>query len=141
MDTPKLDKYWLCHQCLPATQIYKIGSLNGNSNTGAAIRHLKKDHKVAYNEEEEESCASSSPVSSGIISSLFNAASAKAACVAQGLMTRIQINDFRWFLLKWIIQMHIALVMIESKSFCKLIHVVASALDDFMVSLTTIIRN
>ena len=52
LDSPKLDKDWLCDQCLPATQIYKIGSLGGNNNTGAAIRRLKKDHKIAYNEEE-----------------------------------------------------------------------------------------
>jgi hypothetical protein len=52
LDSPKLDKYWLCHQCLPATQTCKIRSSNGNSNTSSVIRHLKKDHKVAYSEEE-----------------------------------------------------------------------------------------
>jgi hypothetical protein len=52
LDSPKLDKYWLCHQCLPTTQIYKIISSVSNSNTGTAISHLKKDHKIAYNEEE-----------------------------------------------------------------------------------------
>src|SRR3954468_1691484 len=26
LDSFNLDKYWLCHQCLPATQIYKIGN-------------------------------------------------------------------------------------------------------------------
>jgi hypothetical protein len=140
LDSPNLDKYWLCHQCLPATQIYKIGSSDGNSNTGAAIRHLKKDHKVDYGEKEEES-ASSSPTPSATISSLFRTASAKAAYVAQGLVTRIRIDDFRWFLLKWIVQMHVALVMIESESFRELVHVIAPALDEFMISSATTIRN
>jgi hypothetical protein len=34
LNSSNLDKYWLCHQCLPATQIYKIGSSEGNSSTG-----------------------------------------------------------------------------------------------------------
>ena len=88
LDSPKLDKYWLCHQCLPAIQIYKIGSSVGNSNTGAAICHLKKDHKIAYNEEEESSVSNSS-ISSGTISSLFRTASAKTANITQSLVTRI----------------------------------------------------
>ena len=50
LDSNNLDKYWLCHQCLPATQIYKVGSSDGNGNTAAAIRHLKKDHKIDYSE-------------------------------------------------------------------------------------------
>jgi hypothetical protein len=37
--------------------------------------------------------------------------------------------------------MHVALVMIESESFRELIHVIAPALDDFMVSSATTIRN
>lgn len=65
----------------------------------------------------------------------------KAAHVAQGLVTRTRIGDFRWFLLKWIVQMHLALVMIESESFGELIHVIAPALDDFIVFSATAIRN
>jgi hypothetical protein len=34
--------------------------------------------------------------------------------IAQSLVTKIRIDDFRWFLLKWIIQMHVALVRIEN---------------------------
>jgi hypothetical protein len=56
-------------------------------------------------------------------------------------VTKIRIDDFRWFLLKWIIQMHVALVMIESESFRELIYMIAPALDDFMVSSVTTIRN
>jgi hypothetical protein len=58
---------------------------------------------------------------SGTISSLFSTASVKAVHVAQGLVTRIRIDDLRWFLLKWFVQMHLALVMIESESFRELI--------------------
>jgi hypothetical protein len=98
LDNSNLDKYWLCHQCLPTTQIYKIRGLVSNNNTSTAIRYLKKDHKVVYNE--EESSTSSSPILSGTISSLFRTVNAKAADIAQGLITRIRIDDFRWFLLK-----------------------------------------
>jgi hypothetical protein len=137
LDSPNLHKYWLCHQCLPATQIYKIGSSHGNSNTGAAIRHLKKDHKVEYKEKEEENSVPVSPT----IPSLFNAAGARATYIAQGLVTRTRAEDFRWFLLKWIVQMHVALVMIESESFRELIHMIAPTLDNFLVSSATTIRN
>jgi len=37
LDSPNLDKHWLCHHCLPATQIYEITSPGGNSNTAAVI--------------------------------------------------------------------------------------------------------
>lgn len=50
--------------------------------------------------------------------------------MAQGMVTRIRIYDFRWFLLNWIIQMHVAVVMIKSKSSRELIHTIASAFDD-----------
>src|SRR5271168_1810053 len=59
----------------------------------------------------------------------------------QGLVTKIRIDDFRWFLLKWIIQMHVALITIESSSFREVIHTIAPALDDFMVSSAMTIRN
>jgi hypothetical protein len=37
--------------------------------------------------------------------------------------------------------MHIALITIESESFRELIHTIAPALNDFMVSSVTIVRN
>jgi hypothetical protein len=36
--------------------------------------------------------------------------------------------------------MHVALVMIESESFRELVHVIAPALDDFMISSANTIR-
>src|SRR5277367_4696530 len=59
----------------------------------------------------------------------------------QDLVTKIRIDDFRWLLLKWIIQMHVALIMIKSESFREFIHTIAPALDDFMLSSVTIVRN
>jgi hypothetical protein len=140
LDSNNLDKYWLCHQCLPTTQIYKINSPDGNSNTGAPIRHLKFVHKVNWKERGEDMDTSNSSTSS-TIPSLFAHAATKATHVFQGLVTKIQVDDFRWFLLKWIISMHIALVMIESESFRELIHAIAPALDQFMVSSATTTRN
>jgi hypothetical protein len=131
----------MCHQCLPATQIYKITSPDGNNNTSAPIRHPRKDHKVEYKEKEEENSAPVSPALSATIPSLFRAAGVRATHIAQGLVTRVRVDDFRWFLLKWIVQMHVALVMIESESFRELIHTIAPALDNFMVSSATTIRN
>jgi hypothetical protein len=60
---------------------------------------------------------------------------------SQGLVAKIRIDDFRWFLPKWIIQMHTALIMIESESFRELIHTIAPALNDFMVSSVMIVWN
>jgi len=141
LDSHNLDKYWLCHQCLPATQIYKITGPDGNSNTTAAIRHLRKDHKIEFKEKEEENSVLVSSTLSATIPSLFRAAGVRVTHIAQGLVTRIRIDDFRWFLLKWIVQMQVALVMIESESFRELIHTIAPALDDFLVSSATTIRN
>ena len=59
----------------------------------------------------------------------------------QGLVVKIRIDDFRWLLPKWIIQRHVALIMIESESFRELIHTIAPALNDFMVSSVRIVRN
>jgi hypothetical protein len=130
LDTANLDKYWFCNHCLPTTQIYKITTPDGNNNTAAPIRHLKKEHKIDYKEKEDDNSAESSPALSATVPSLFRTAGVKAVQVVQGLVTKIQIDDFRWFPIKWIVQMHILLVMIESESFRELIHVVAPALDD-----------
>ena len=110
-----------------------------NSNTTAAIRHLHTRHKISFKkpQEEDESLPTSVP---NIAQSLVNA-SAKVADKFGALVTRIDAEKFRWFLLKWIITMHIALVMIESESFREFIHTIAPALNAFMVSSSNIIRN
>jgi hypothetical protein len=33
LDTPNLDKYWLCNFCLSAKQLYKVSGGGGNNNT------------------------------------------------------------------------------------------------------------
>ena len=124
LDTTNLDKYWLCNHCLPITKIYKITTSDGNTNTTAPIRHLKRKHKVDYNEKEDDTNGRSSPTSA-TVPSLFTTARAKAAQVAQGSVIKIRIDDFRWFLVKWVVQMHVALVMIESESFRELVHTIA----------------
>jgi hypothetical protein len=98
LDSPNLNKHWLCHQCLPTTQIYKITSPDGNSNTAAPIRHLRKDHKIDFKEKEEENSVPGSPTLPVTIPSLFKAAGARATHIAQGLVTkiRVDISDGSW---------------------------------------------
>src|SRR3954453_6771007 len=47
MDSPNLDKYWLCGLCPSQTAIMKI-TKGTNSNTTAAMRHLKTIDKVSF---------------------------------------------------------------------------------------------
>jgi hypothetical protein len=47
MDSPEFDKYWLCSLCPSQTTVMKI-TKGINSNTSAAIRHLKITHKVSF---------------------------------------------------------------------------------------------
>jgi hypothetical protein len=145
MDSPNLDKYWLCGLCPLKSVIMKI-TKGTNSNTTAAMRHLKTIHKVSFkqelgqdNEEEPEDPATSSPDPS--VADMLLSAPARVAKRFGALVTRIDAENFRWFLLKWIITMHIALVIIESESFREFIHTIAPALDSFMVSSSTSIRN
>ena len=89
LDSLHLDKYWLCHQCLSTTQIYKIISSDDNSNTAATIRHLKKDHNIKYKKKEEENSISVLFTLFTTISSLFRTADVRATHIAQSLMTKI----------------------------------------------------
>src|SRR3954454_10800535 len=47
MDSPNFDKYWLCGLCPLQTVIMEI-TKDTNSNTTAAMRHLKTIHKVSF---------------------------------------------------------------------------------------------
>jgi hypothetical protein len=122
LDSNRLDKYWLCSLCIPARHLNKISSDNGNSNTGAAIRHLKQLYKVSFKEKDvdvEGEIEEDSPSSStSTIPFLFAGITTKAAsAVYQSIITKIKADDFRWFLMKWLVQMHVALVIIKSDSF------------------------
>jgi hypothetical protein len=105
IDTPKLDKHWLYSLCPLQTTMIKISSKN-NSNTSAAIRYLKSIHKVSFQKKEEEdkntenaaSLSTSSPTFS--IVRIFTSVSAKVIEGFKALMTRIDAENFRWFLLK-----------------------------------------
>jgi hypothetical protein len=72
---------------------------------------------------------------------MLASAPARVAKKFGALVTRIDADNFRWFLLKWIITMHIALVMIESESFREFVYVIAPALNTFMVASSNTIRN
>jgi hypothetical protein len=116
-----------------------------NSNTTAAIRHLKTIHKVNFTQEleQDDEEAEDLPISTAnpFVAEMLLSAPATAAKRFGALITRIDADNFRWFLLKWIITMHIALLMIESESFREFIHVIAPALDTFMISSSNTIRN
>jgi len=56
-------------------------------------------------------------------------------------VTRIDTEKFRWFLLKWIVIIYIALVMIKSESFREFIYIIILALNAFIVLSSNIIRN
>lgn len=75
------------------------------------------------------------------IAEILLSAPTKVAKRFGALVTRIDADNLRWFPLKWIITMHVALVMIESESFRELIHTIAPALDSFMVSSSNTIRD
>jgi hypothetical protein len=75
------------------------------------IRHLKQLHKVSFKEKDvEDENEDTSPSSSfTTIASLFAGVTAKAAsAVYQSVVTKIEADHFRWFLLQWLIQMHVA---------------------------------
>ena len=111
LGSSRLEKYWLCSLCLPARHLNKITSKDGNTNIRASIRHLKQLHKVSSKEkdmedENEDTLPSLSPTT---IPSLFAGVTAKAAsAVYQSVVTKIGADDFRWFLLQWLVQMHVA---------------------------------
>jgi hypothetical protein len=153
MDTPNLDKYWRCSLCPAKITLMKITKAS-NSNTTVAIRHLRAVHKVRHEEasgqenedqeegqeEEEEGGREGSSPGPSIVE-ILRSAPAKAAERFRALITRIDADNFRWFLLKWLVTMHIALVIIESDFFREFVHVIALTLDTFMVTSFNTIRN
>jgi len=142
IDSPNLDKYWLYSLC-PSQIVIMKGS---NSNATVAIRHLKAIHKVSFKQELEQGAEEEleDPAMSSLgpsIAEILLSAPTKVAKRFGVLVTRIDADNFRWFLLKWIITMHVALVMNESETFRELIHTIAPAVDSFMASSSNGIRN
>ena len=53
IDSPSLDRYWLCSLCPSQIVIMEV-TKGSNSNTTAAIQHLKAIHKVSFKQELEQ---------------------------------------------------------------------------------------
>jgi hypothetical protein len=147
LDTSGMEKYWICSLCPSRKVIFKILSSGNNSNITTAGRHLRGIHKISTKdpkeeeEEKEEGLASLSILSPvPTVAGMMVAAPAKAIKGFRALVTRINADNFRWALLKWIISMHVILVMIKSESFRELIYTIAPSLDAFMVTSAVIIR-
>jgi hypothetical protein len=140
LDTPNLDKHWLCNLCLPTKRLYKVSSSGGNNNTTAPARHLSKVHRISLKEDEDSetnSITTSSPAPAPSIATMMTTASQASY---NALVSRINIEKFRWLLLKWIIQMHIVLIVVESDSFRELVLFIAPALESFLVQSANTIR-
>src|SRR5436305_8102731 len=58
LDTPNLDKHWLCNLCLPTKRLHKVSSSGGNNKTTAPARHLSKVHRISLREDEDSETSS-----------------------------------------------------------------------------------
>jgi hypothetical protein len=99
----KLWRCGICGSCITLT----------DGTTSSAVRHLKKKHRILLRDEGVESSVAGSERSE----------------VSRGLLQEINIRDWRYWLLKWVIESHAPYRVVESESF-----------QQMMISLSQLIR-
>jgi hypothetical protein len=125
-------KFWRCSHC-ETTAIFSI-----QWGTNAAIRHLRSKHKAKIGKGKDVEGLIESTSSSKSLT--IQTALGTAGKVVQNLVTSLDINRFRWFLIRWIVCAHIALTCVEDDNFRDLLLLLAPALEPYLVRSANTIR-
>src|SRR3954454_1084391 len=117
VDDGTMDRYWRCGHC-NNKRILKCPE-TGRGATGYPIRHLKSRHFIDLNADHQ--ALPLQPTSFGTVAGA--AASAATAAVTQTagkLISTMNMDRFRYLLIRWIVVMNIALVCVEAPCFREL---------------------
>jgi hypothetical protein len=125
-------RVWKCNKCPPSRpQIYVI-----SRTTNKAITHLIEKHGI----DNKTLLGEDLSLETSRKRRHPSVASQVTTSTVRQLVTQISVVDFRYFLIRWIVVMHLALSIVEHRAFRDLILCIAPALEVFLISSATTIR-
>jgi hypothetical protein len=117
---------WRCrHQkCNPGTSLIILH----NKSISPAVRHLRKKHGIIFIEDESSDLASTT--TDGL-----------ELPVVSGLIRRVDVEAFRYHLLRWMVKRQLAFIKVEDEDFQKMLLCLSQTIEPYLVQCGDTIRN
>ena len=137
-DNGSFDRYWRCGYC-KGRKLFKVAEHVGGA-TSYAIRHLRNKHNVDVKGDEvaiplqppslfsSVTTAATAAVASGV-----GQAVRSTAKTAKSLITTLDMERFRYLLIRWIVLMNICLIVVEHDSWREMMIHVHAGLAPYLV--------
>ena len=132
-DDGSMDRYWRCGHCT-TQKILKVPE-TGNGATSHPMRHLRNRHHI---DPSDESVVP--PTQPSILSTVAKAAGSAAAKTAKALISTLDIERFRYLLIRWIVAMNISLVCVEHPTWQQLMIHCHQGLAPYLVKSADTVR-
>jgi hypothetical protein len=144
-DNGSWDRYWRRGHCTKK-KLFKISEHAGGA-TSYAIRHLRNKHNIDVGADEVA-------IPSKSVSLINSATTAATAAVATGvtqavrstartaksLITTLNINRFRYLLIRWIVMVNICVWVVERESFREIMIHCCAGLEPYLINSGTTIK-
>jgi hypothetical protein len=117
---------WRCRNCSDGNSLIV---LHGKSaSTSPAARHLKKKHGILLYEDEASDLASTTT-------------DGRELPVVSGLIQRVDVEAFRYHLLRWIVNRQVAFIEIEDEDFRQMLLCLSQTIEPYLVQCGDTLRN
>src|SRR5271170_2820351 len=110
-----MDRYWRCGHC-SNKRILKC-SETGRGATSYPIRHLKNRHSINLNADHQALPLQPTSFFGTVAGAVAGAAASAVTQTAGKLISTMNMDRFRYLLIRWIVMMNIALICVEAPCF------------------------
>jgi hypothetical protein len=117
---------WRCSICAGNSLI----TLTGVS-TSAAVRHLRKKHKISLTQEDEITSQQSSDLASSITEEYD-------LPVHRSLVHSVNVGKFRYHLLRWVVNSQLAFTAVEDEDFQAMLITLAPSISPYLITGDTV---
>ena len=117
---------WRCRHCSDGNSLI---ILHGKpASTSPAARHLKKKHEILLHEDEASDAASTTT-------------DGRELPVVSGLIQRVDVEAFRYHLLRWIVTRQVAFIEVEDEDFRQMLLCLSQTIEPYLVQCGDTLRN
>ena len=114
---------WRCRICAGGDSLIILHS----KSISPAVRHLKKKHGILL-EDEASDLAS-------------NTTDGRELPIASGLIQRVDVEAFRYHLLRWVVNREVAFIEVEDDDFRQMLLCLSQTIDPYLVKSRDTLRN
>jgi hypothetical protein len=139
VDDGSMDRYWRCGHC-NNKRILKCPK-TGRGATSYPIRHLKNRHFIDLTADHQALPLQPTSFFGTVAGAAASAAASAVTQTAGKLISTMNMDRFRYLLIRWIVIMNIALVCVKAPCFRELLLYYHSGLEPYLVKSTDTIRS